>query len=115
GRPIVWPKPIHGDPASAAVRSGKLLPWRSAAECIDWSLPCASILATSAEIMAEHGLRAVRPLARNTLARIARGMRRYVLDAERPFIVSLKGTDRRDRPVDAPHPTVLAGGGHSAL
>lgn len=115
GRPIVWPKPTHGDPASAAVRSGKLLPWRSAAECIDWSLPCPSVFATSGEIMAEHGLRAVRPLVRNTLARIARGMRRYVLDAERPFIVSLKGTDRRDRPVDAPHPTVLAGGGHSAL
>jgi len=89
GRPIVWPKPTHGDPASAAVRSGKLLPWRSAAECIDWSLPCPSIFATSAEIMAEHGLRAVRPLARNTLARIARGMRRYVLDAERPFIVNV--------------------------
>ncbi|NDK37202.1 DNA methyltransferase, partial [Rhodovulum sulfidophilum] len=38
---------------------------------------------------ARHGLRAVRPLAKNTLARIARGMRRYVLDAERPFIVNL--------------------------
>lgn len=115
GRAIVWPKPTHGDPVSAAVRSGKLLPWRTAAECIDWYLPCPSIFDSSAEIMAKHELRAVRPLAVATMARIARGMKRYVLDAEKPFIVSLKGSDRRDRPVDAPHPTVLAGGGHSAV
>ncbi|AGT09711.1 DNA cytosine methyltransferase [Paracoccus aminophilus] len=167
GRPIVWPKPTHGDPQSSEVRKGKLLPWRSAAACIDWSLPCPSIFDSSAEIMEKHSLRAKRPLASNTLARIARGMKRYVLEAESPFLVnlthggrvedlaepiktitgahrgekavvdiqvtsvggfeyesrtslgphlmSLKGTDRRDRPVDAPHPTVLAGGGHSAL
>lgn len=115
GRPIAWPKPTHGDPSSAAVRSGKLLPWRTAAECIDWSLPCPSIFDSSVEIMAKDGLRAVRPLAAATMARIARGMKRYVLDAERPFIVSLKGSDQRDRPADAPHPTVLAGGGHSAV
>lgn len=115
GRPIVWPKPTHGDPKSVAVRKGKLLPWIGAHTCIDWSLPCPSIFDTGAEIMAKHGLRAVRPLARNTLARVARGMGRYVIEAERPFLVSLKGTDRRDSPVDAPHPTVLAGGGHSAL
>ncbi|MBL3598176.1 DNA cytosine methyltransferase, partial [Rhodovulum sulfidophilum] len=89
GRPIVWPAPTHGDPASPAVRKGRLLPWRAAADCIDWSLPCPSIFDSSAEIKARHGLRAQRPLAKNTLARIARGMRRYVLDAERPFIVNL--------------------------
>ena len=149
GRPIVWPSPTHGDPASAAVRKGRLLPWRTAAECIDWSLPCPSIFDTSAEVMAKHGLRAIRPLAGNTLARVARGMKRYVLEAERPFLVnlthggrvedtaapirtitgahrgekaavspslmSLKGTARRDSAITAPHPTVLAGGGHSAL
>lgn len=115
GRPIAWPKPTHGDPTSKAVRRGKLLPWRTAAECIDWSLPCPSIFATSAEIMAQHGLRAVRPLARNTMARIARGMRRYVIETGRPFIVSLKGTDRRIRAITDPHPTVLAGGDHSAV
>jgi DNA (cytosine-5)-methyltransferase 1 len=114
-RPIVWPKPTHGDPKSPAVRKGRLQPWRAAAECIDWSLPCPSIFDSSAEIMAKHGLRAVRPLAANTLARVARGMKRYVIDAEQPFLVSLKGTDRRDSAVSAPHPTVLAGGGHSAL
>lgn len=115
GRPICWPKPTHGDPESDHVRKGKLLPWRTAAECIDWSIPCPSIFDTSAQIVAEHGLRAVRPLAENTLARIARGMKRYVIEAEKPFLVSLKGTDRRDSAADEPQPTILAGGGHSAL
>lgn len=114
GRPIVWPKPTHGDPASLSVRRGHRLPWRTAAEIIDWSLPCPSIFATSAEIMAEHGLRAVRPLADNTLARIARGMARYMLQAERPFLVSLKGIKRSDASVDRPHKTILCGG-HSGL
>lgn len=89
GRPIVWPKPTHGDPATTAVKRGKLLPWHTAAECIDWSLPCPSIFDTSEEIKEKHGLRSIRPLAANTLARVARGMRRYVLDAERPFLVNL--------------------------
>lgn len=89
GRPIAWPKPTHGDPKSAAVRKGKLLPWVGAHTCIDWSLPCPSIFDTGAEIMAKHGLRAVRPLAKNTLARVARGMGRYVIEAERPFLVSV--------------------------
>lgn len=149
GRPIVWPKPTHGDPKSKEVRKGKLLPWVGAHTCIDWSLPCPSIFDTSAEVMAKHGLRAVRPLAKNTLARVARGMGRYVIEAESPFLVnlthggrvedvaepfrtitgahrgekavvvpsmmSLKGKDRRDSPITAPHPTVLAGGGHSVL
>ncbi|MDH2327678.1 DNA cytosine methyltransferase [Cereibacter sp. SYSU M97828] len=89
GRPIAWPKPTHGDPTSKDVKRGKLLPWRTAAECIDWSLPCPSIFDTAPEIMAKHGLRAVRPLKPNTLARVARGMKRYVLESERPFLVNL--------------------------
>lgn len=149
GRPIVWPKPTHGDPKSKDVRKGKLLPWVGAHTCIDWSLPCPSIFDTGPEIMAKHGLRAVRPLAKNTMARVARGMGRYVIELQDPFLVnlthggrvedvaepfrtitgahrgekavvvpsmmSLKGTDRRDSPITAPHPTVLAGGGHSVL
>lgn len=115
GLPISWPRPTHGDPKSSEVRRGKILPWRTAAECIDFDLPCPSIFDTSAEIMAQHGLRAVRPLKPNTLARVARGVKRYVLDAGNPFLVSLKGTDRRDMALSQPHPTVLAGGGHSAL
>lgn len=115
GRPIAWPKPTHGNPKSPEVRKGRLLPWRTAAECIDWSLPCPSIFDSAEAIMDRHGLRAVRPLARNTMARIARGMARYVIEAQKPFLISLKGTDRRDSASTAPHPTVLAGGGHSAL
>jgi DNA (cytosine-5)-methyltransferase 1 len=66
-----------------------LKPWRTAAEIIDWSLPCPSIFDTSAEIMAKYGLRAVRPLQPATMARIAKGVKRYVLDAAKPFIVNL--------------------------
>ncbi|WP_412063997.1 DNA cytosine methyltransferase [Rhizobium sp. SYY.PMSO] len=89
GKPVVWPKPTHGAPDDRDVIAGRKLPWRTAAEIIDWSLPCPSIFDTSDEIMAKHGLKAVRPLADNTMARVARGMKRYVLDAERPFIVNL--------------------------
>jgi DNA (cytosine-5)-methyltransferase 1 len=115
GKPIVWPEPTHGDPKSEEVISGRKLPWRGACEIIDWSLPCPSIFDSKAEIWDKHGLRAVRPLADNTMARVARGMKRYVLDAERPFLVSLKGSSRRARSVDAPHPTVCAEGGHSSV
>ncbi|QRM43999.1 DNA cytosine methyltransferase [Rhizobium sp. BG4] len=89
GQPIVWPKPTHGKPDDRDVIAGRKLPWRTAAEIIDWSQPCPSIFDTSDEIMRRFGLKAVRPLADNTMARVARGMKRYVLDAERPFIVNL--------------------------
>jgi DNA (cytosine-5)-methyltransferase 1 len=107
GLPIVWPDQTHGDPKSDAVKQGRLKPWRTAAEIIDWSLPCPSIFATSAEIMAEYGLRAVRPLQAATMARIAKGVKRYVLDAARPFIVNLthQGSDRVES-VDDPMATV---------
>lgn len=93
GLPIVWPKRTHGDPKKPAdaklIASGKLEPYRTAAEIIDWSLPCPSIFDTSAQIMEQFGVRAIRPLADATMRRIARGVVRYVLDAERPFIVNL--------------------------
>lgn len=88
GRPIVWPEPTHGDPDSDAVKTGALKPWKVAADIIDFNLPCPSIFDTSEEIMETHGLRAIRPLADNTLKRIARGIVRYVLDAKEPFLVS---------------------------
>jgi len=74
GRPIVWPEPTHGDPKSAAVKSGKLKPWRTAAEIIDWSLPCPSIFERK------------KPLAKNTLRRIARGLQKFVIENPKPFI-----------------------------
>lgn len=115
GKPIVWPEPTHGDPDSDDVREGRKLGWPGAYTIIDWSLPCPSIFDTKAEIWERHRLRAVRPLAVNTMARVARGMQRYVLATEQPFLVSLKGSGRRDSSLDAPHPTVCAEGGHSSL
>jgi DNA (cytosine-5)-methyltransferase 1 len=89
GKPIVWPEPTHGHPDSDDVIEGRKLPWPGAYTIIDWSLPCPSIFDTKAEIWEKHHLRAVRPLADNTMARVARGMMRYVLDAERPFLVNV--------------------------
>ena len=115
GRPIVWPKPTHGDPRSAAVKKGKLLPWHTAAECIDWSIPCPSIFDTAEQIKDKLGLRAIRPLATNTLARVARGMGRYVLGADRPFIVNLTHGARLED-ADAPLRTITcANRGEKAL
>lgn len=76
GRPIVWPEPTHDDPESPLVRNGKRAPWRTAAECIDWSIECPSIFDRA------------RPLAENTLRRIAAGVRRYALNADEPFVVA---------------------------
>lgn len=79
-RPIIWPNPTHGNPKSAAVLAGKLLPWRTAAECIDWSIPSQSIFDRK------------KPLALATQRRIAEGLRRYVLQAAEPFIICLNHT-----------------------
>jgi DNA (cytosine-5)-methyltransferase 1 len=77
GQPIVWPEPTHGAPGSAGVLAKKLKPWRMAAECIDWTIPCPSIFERK------------RPLAEATERRIARGLRRYVIDSAEPFIVKV--------------------------
>lgn len=115
GKPIVWPEPTHGDPEDQDVINGRKKPWRTAAECIDWSLPCPSIFDTAKQVWETHHLRAVRPLAKNTMARVARGMKRYVLDAERPFLVQTGYGERagqapRAMSVDKPLGTVVAGG-----
>lgn len=75
GLPIVWPAPTHGKPGSPDVVSGKLLPWRTAAECIDWTRPCPSIFDRK------------RTLKDATCRRIAAGVMRYVVNSARPFIV----------------------------
>jgi DNA (cytosine-5)-methyltransferase 1 len=87
GFPIAWPEPTHGDPKKIGrdLFSGDLKPWRTAAECIDWSLPCPSIFLTREE---GRKLGVKRPLAENTLKRIALGVKRYVLDNPTPFIVT---------------------------
>lgn len=114
GLPIVWPKATHGNPKSAAVKKGKLLPWRTAAECIDWSIPTPSIFDTSAQIQSEHGVRAKRPLADNTCKRIAVGMMRYVVDNPYPFIVKLRNGNV-GHGIDEPLHTVTAGGKHFGI
>lgn len=80
GQPIVWPAATHGK---------GLLPLRTAAECIDWSLPCPSIFTRK------------KPLAEKTLRRIAEGIRRYVLESPRPFIVEMNHVNK-PREVDEP-------------
>ncbi|WP_313077398.1 DNA cytosine methyltransferase [Agrobacterium pusense] len=105
GQKIVWPEPTHGAPDDPDVIAGRKLPWRTAAECIDWSIPCPSIFDSSADIAAKHGLKAIRPLADNTMARVARGMKRYVLDADSPFIVNLTHGARCED-IDEPVKTV---------
>lgn len=86
GRPIVWPKPTHGDPQSPAVRAGKLKPWRTAGEIIDWSLPVPSIFDSREEIKRKYGIRAVRPLADNTMRRIGLGIWKFIINNTDPFI-----------------------------
>lgn len=83
GVPVTWPEVTHADPKSPAVQAGKLAPWRTAAECIDWSIAAPSIFGRK------------KPLAENTLKRIARGIQRFVLDNPTPFIVKCNHTSTR--------------------
>lgn len=85
-KPIVWPEPTHAPRNSEAVRNGSKLPWRSAAEIIDWTQPCWSVFATKAELKA-IGVNAVRPLAANTMRRVIRGVDAFTLKSGKPFIV----------------------------
>ena len=109
GRPIVWPAATHGRPDDPEVIAGRKRPWRTAAEIIDWSLPCPSIFASSAEIKAALGVTAKRPLAEATMARIAKGVWRYVVTAKRPFIVPVTHPgDLRVHSADEPLRTITA-------
>jgi DNA (cytosine-5)-methyltransferase 1 len=94
--PITWPTPTHGDPKSAAVRTGKLQPWRTAADCIDWSLPCPSIFERT------------KPLKDATLRRVAKGIMKFVVDSADPFIVKFQ-ENSTGQTLDEPLHTVMAG------
>ncbi len=80
GRPIMWPEPTHGPADSEDVKDGRRKPYAGAWTQIDFSLPCPSIFETSEEIKKKYGIRAVRPLADKTMSRIARGLKKFVLD-----------------------------------
>ena len=88
-KPIVWPEPTHAPADSEAVRAGLLKPYVGAYTQLDFSLPCPSIFDTSEEIKEKYGIRAVRPLAPKTMERIARGLKKFVLENSEPFIVQV--------------------------
>lgn len=89
GKPIVWPKPTHGPADSEEVKKGLLKPYIGAYTQLDFSLPCPSIFDTAEEIKEKYGIRAVRPLAPKTMERIARGLKKFVIDNAEPFIVQV--------------------------
>lgn len=114
GRPIVWPEPTHAPRDSEEVRSGRKLPWRSAAEIIDWSLPCPSIFDAKEQIKELYGLNAQRPLHPNTLRRVARGLDKFVLKSGEPFLVQVNhtGENFRGQSFAEPMPTITGKHGY---
>ncbi|MCI8984778.1 MAG: DNA cytosine methyltransferase [Lachnospiraceae bacterium] len=87
GRPVVWPEPTHAPAYSPEVAAGTKKPYAGAYTQIDFSLPCPSIFDTAEEIKKKYGVRAVRPLAAKTMERIARGLKKFVLDNAAPFLI----------------------------
>lgn len=104
GRPFVWPEPTHGP--------GKI-PYRTAAEIIDWKLPCPSIFDKSEQIKEKYGLKTIRPLAGNTMQRIARGTDKFVIQNPDPYIVPWtvsNVTNATGHKIDKPIDTIKTGG-----
>lgn len=105
GKPIVWPKAGH-----AKHGVGGLPAWRTAAECIDFSVPCPSIFLTGDDAK-RFKLRIKRPLAEKSLRRIWRGIDKFVINNPRPFIVPIEnfgwGKDRAHS-IDEPLRTIVA-------
>lgn len=89
GKPIRWPEPTHAPRNSIKAKEGFLKPYAGAYTQIDFSLPCPSIFDTAEEIKEKYGIRAVRPLAPKTMERIARGVKKFILDNKEPFIVQV--------------------------
>lgn len=99
GLPIVWPEKLSGPPDSLPVRRRKLKPWSTAAECIDFTLDAKSIFDRP------------RPLVRNTMRRVAKGLWRHVLNSPRPYIVT-NTTGHTGCSAESPLPTIATGGHH---
>lgn len=96
GLPIRWPAPTHGNPKLPGFKQSKLQPWRTAAECIDWSIHCPSIFKRK------------RPLKDATLRRIAKGIMKFVVNSSDPFIVKFSENSTGQH-TDEPLHTVMAG------
>ena len=104
GRPIVWPEPTHSKDGTGGKKK-----WVSAAEIIDWSLPCYSVFATRQEIKQKYGATVVRPLAENTMRRVIRGVDKFTIRSGKPFIVECNHSgDGHLFDVDRPHGTITA-------
>lgn len=104
GNPIVWPEPTHNKNGTDGKEK-----WVSAAEIIDWSIPCYSVFATRREIKERFGASVVRPLAANTMRRIIRGVDKFTIKSGRPFVVECNhsgGGHLFD--IDRPHGTITA-------
>lgn len=116
GKPIAWPEPTHAPADSEAVKAGLLKPYVGAYTQLDFSLPCPSIFDTSEEIKEKYGIRAVRPLAQKTMDRIARGLKKFVLDNPEPFIIQCNhGGERRPNDIREPMPTITGKHGYGIV
>lgn len=117
GKKIVWPEPTHGDPKSPAIQLGRIKPWRTSGEIIDWSIGTPSIFDRK------------RPLVPNTLKRIQKGLEKFVLQEENPFMVPEEhkaafiisyyteqtGREVRGLSLNTPLHTITAGGNRFGL
>lgn len=117
GKPIIFPQPTHAKADSEAVKAGLLKPYVGACTQIDFSIPCPSIFDTAEEIKEKYGVRAVRPLAEKTMQRIARGLKKFILDNPEPFIVPIgygerKGQNARIHDIKEPLPTIVGNTKH---
>ena len=116
GVPIMWPEPTHGPADSEAVKAGLLKAYVGAYTQLDFSLPCPSIFDTSEEIKEKYGIRAVRPLAPKTMERIARGLKKFVLENPEPFIIQCNhGGERRPNDIREPMPTITGKHGYGVV
>ncbi|MCL1050368.1 DNA cytosine methyltransferase [Shewanella abyssi] len=117
GQPITWPAPTHGNPEKQPVNGPQLKPWKTAADIIDWSIPCKSIFNRK------------KPLVDKSLARIFKGIVKFVVDNPKPFIAPSSATivpfiteyanasSQRNMAANEPLRTICAQvkGGHFAL
>lgn len=117
GKAINFPTPTHGNPKKQPANGKTLKPWKTAADIIDWSIPCKSIFNRD------------KPLAEKTMQRIAKGIQKFVIDANEPFIAPAEAmivpfitefanaSSQRNMPADEPLRTICAQvkGGHFAL
>lgn len=118
GRETIWPKRTHAPAGSDEVKQRLCKPYLGAYTRIDFSRPCPSIFATKAEILEAYGTKAVRPLAENTIRRIARGLKKFVLENQEPFIIQVKhggervGQQPRVNDISEPFRTAVSTGKH---